>query len=132
MKMERRERQQLGRNKLISFQHSPIDRRLSVFANYHLYRGVATARHAMTSITKHDTIHCYAPTMRLDYQVRFETEPSDGAYLAAHTMRVLCHGIVATLEHLSATAERYNPALHREFYMHFLKNSGSLEGSISA
>ena len=57
-----------------------------------------------------------------------ETEPSDGAYLAAHTMR----GLVAwhrgdnpaALEHLSATVDRYDPTLHREFYMRFLKEFG--------
>ena len=57
-----------------------------------------------------------------------EAEPSDGAFLAAHTMR----GLVAwhrgdnqaALTHLSATVERYDPALHREFYMRFLKEFG--------
>ena len=57
-----------------------------------------------------------------------EAEPSDGAFLAAHTMR----GLVAwhrgdnqmALAHLSATVERYDPALHREFYMRFLKEFG--------
>src|SRR5690606_15946439 len=57
-----------------------------------------------------------------------EAEPSDGAFLAAHTMR----GLVAwhrgdnpvALAHLSATVERYDPALHREFYTRFLKEFG--------
>ena len=57
-----------------------------------------------------------------------KAEPSDDAYLAAHTMR----GLVAwhrgdneaALEHLSATVERYDPALHRGFYMRFLKEFG--------
>jgi class 3 adenylate cyclase len=57
-----------------------------------------------------------------------EAEPSDGAFLAAHTMR----GLVAwhrgdnqaALAHLSATVERYDPTLHREFYMRFLKEFG--------
>ena len=55
-------------------------------------------------------------------------EPSDGAYLAAHTMR----GLVAwhrgdnrtALENLTATVSRYDPTLHREFYMRFLKEFG--------
>ncbi|WP_281023591.1 AAA family ATPase [Rhizobium leguminosarum] len=57
-----------------------------------------------------------------------EAEPSDGAFLAAHTMR----GLVAwhrgdnaeALAHLSATVERYDPELHREFYTRFLKEFG--------
>jgi class 3 adenylate cyclase len=57
-----------------------------------------------------------------------EAEPSDGPFLAAHTMR----GLVAwhrgdnpaALVHLSATVERYDPTLHREFYMRFLKEFG--------
>lgn len=57
-----------------------------------------------------------------------EAEPSDAAYLGAHTMR----GLVAwhrgdnptALEHLSATVARYDPTLHREFYMRFLKEFG--------
>jgi len=57
-----------------------------------------------------------------------EAEPSDGAFLAAHTMR----GLVAwhrgdnpaALAHLSATVERYDPTLHREFYTRFLKEFG--------
>ncbi|NRP73738.1 Adenylate cyclase 2 [Ensifer psoraleae] len=57
-----------------------------------------------------------------------DAEPSDAAYLAAHTMR----GLVAwhrgdnpaALEHLSATVARYDRALHREFYMRFLKEFG--------
>ena len=56
------------------------------------------------------------------------TDPSDGAYLAANTMR----GLVAwhrgdnptALKHLSATVERYDPKLHRDFYMRFLKEFG--------
>ncbi len=57
-----------------------------------------------------------------------EAEPSDDAYLAAHTMR----GLVAwhrgdnetALEHLTATVERYDPTLHRGLYMRFLKEFG--------
>jgi hypothetical protein len=57
-----------------------------------------------------------------------EAEPSDAAFLAAHTMR----GLVAwhrgdnpaALTHLSATVERYDPTLHREFYTRFLKEFG--------
>ena len=57
-----------------------------------------------------------------------EAEPSDGAFLAAHTMRglVAWHrgDNAAALAHLSATVERYDPALHREFYTRFLKEFG--------
>jgi class 3 adenylate cyclase len=57
-----------------------------------------------------------------------ETEPTDAAFLAAHTMR----GLVAwhrgdnhlALKHLNATVKRYDPSLHREFYMRFLKEFG--------
>jgi tetratricopeptide (TPR) repeat protein len=57
-----------------------------------------------------------------------EAQPSDGAFLAAHTMRGLvawhrCDNHAA-LEHLGATVERYDPALHREFYTRFLKEFG--------
>jgi hypothetical protein len=55
-------------------------------------------------------------------------EPSDGAFLAAHTM----HGLVAwhrghneaARTHLTATVERYDPTLHRDFYNRFLKEFG--------
>ena len=57
-----------------------------------------------------------------------DAEPSDGAFLAAHTMRglVAWHrgDNAAALAHLSATVERYDPALHREFYTRFLKEFG--------
>ncbi|MCC2654152.1 MAG: Adenylate cyclase, partial [Microvirga sp.] len=57
-----------------------------------------------------------------------EAEPSDGAFLAAHTMRglVAWHrgDNAAALTHLSATVERYDPGLHREFYTRFLKEFG--------
>ena len=57
-----------------------------------------------------------------------EREPSDGAFLAAHTM----HGLVAwhrghneaARTHLTATVERYDPTLHRDFYNRFLKEFG--------
>lgn len=57
-----------------------------------------------------------------------ETAPSDGAYLAAHTMR----GLVGwhrgdnrlALKHLGATVDRYDPTLHRDYYMRFLKEFG--------
>ena len=57
-----------------------------------------------------------------------EGEPSDGAFLAAHTM----HGLVAwhrghnevARTHLTATVERYDPTLHRDFYNQFLKEFG--------
>jgi hypothetical protein len=57
-----------------------------------------------------------------------EAEPSDGAFLAAHTMRglVAWHrgDNAAAFAQLSATVDRYDPELHREFYMRFLKEFG--------
>jgi class 3 adenylate cyclase len=57
-----------------------------------------------------------------------EAEPSDGAFLAAHTMRglVAWHrgDNAAAFAHLSATVDRYDLELHRDFYTRFLKEFG--------